>query len=379
MVQIDLHVTPKITIQIIERRPLKMETEVMDTMEKKTQFVKQESITPHTWLRGRLFIQIGFVVLCIWLGWEFGNFVARLRNDLPVTPNDRPPGVEGFLPISSLMELWLWIRSGIVLKIHPAGVTILSFAILSSLFLRRGFCSWLCPVGTLSESLWRLGDMVGLTLTPYRWLDVALRSFKYVILLFFLYVVLGMSSKSLVYFISGDYNRVSDIKMLDFFLSPSRYTLSVIGILGLLSIVLKYFWCRYLCPYGALLGIISFLSPVKIRRNAESCIDCNKCNKACPSYLPVATSLKIKSVECLACQQCVAACPVRDCLQFSAPQNKLSLKPARYGIVFVLIFLGSFGLAQIIGYWKTSTPVEQLRSLSKQTSHLTHPRDASGY
>jgi len=38
-----------------------------------------------------------------------------------------------------------------------------------------------------------------------------------------------------------------------------------------LSILLRNFWCRYLCPYGALLGVLSFFSILKVHRNAESC------------------------------------------------------------------------------------------------------------
>ena len=53
----------------------------------------------------------------------------------------------------------------------------------------------------------------------------------------------------------------------------------VIGVIVLLSMFVQNFWCRYLCPYGALLGLVSLLSPVKIRRDKEACIDCGKCTR----------------------------------------------------------------------------------------------------
>ena len=49
------------------------------------------------------------------------------------------------------------------------------------------------------------------------------------------------------------------------------------------SVFVQNFWCRYLCPYGALLGLTSLLSPLRIRREPAACIDCAKCAKACPS------------------------------------------------------------------------------------------------
>jgi polyferredoxin len=60
-------------------------------------------------------------------------------------------------------------------------------------------------------------------------------------------------------FLDSPYNQVSDIKMYYFFANISQFSLIVISVLFLLSIVIRNFWCRYLCPYGALLGISSLL------------------------------------------------------------------------------------------------------------------------
>jgi polyferredoxin len=61
--------------------------------------------------------------------------------------------------------------------------------------------------------------------------------------------------------------------------------LVVLGLFVLASVFIPNFWCRFLCPYGALLGLTSWLSPTRIRRNAETCVDCAECAKACPSAL----------------------------------------------------------------------------------------------
>ena len=88
-------------------------------------------------------------------------------------------------------------------------------------------------------------------------------------------------------------------------------------VLVALSVVTQNFWCRYLCPYGALMGIVSALSPTKIRRDAEACIDCGKCNKACPAHLPVDRLVQIRSVECTGCMECVAMCPAENALHLA--------------------------------------------------------------
>jgi len=107
------------------------------------------------------------------------------------------------------------------------------------------------------------------------------------------------------------------VKMLNFFRYLGTVGLAVIMVMVALSVVIQNFWCRYLCPYGALMGIVSTLSPVKIRRDSAACIDCGKCNKACPSHLPVDRLVQIRSVECTACMECVAVCPAENALQFS--------------------------------------------------------------
>ncbi len=332
-----------------------------------------------SWLKPRLAVQTGFFILIIWIGWEFVHFVDLLRTGSPVSITDRPPGVEGFLPISSLMELWLWVKTGMVMAIHPAGVVIIGFASGSALLLRRGFCSWLCPAGTFSEFLSRLGKKLGVQCRPPRWLDRTLRSLKYLLLAFFLYAILGMSTTALAMFIGGDYNLISDIKMLDYFSPPSRMTWSILGIAGLFTLILKNFWCRYLCPYGALLGLFSRISPIKIRRNTTTCIDCDLCDKVCPSYLPVASSGSISSEECLACQQCTAVCPVKDCLKFSAPRVRFAIKPVWYAAFFVSLFLVSVGVVRISGYWYGTTPVKTFQELAHKTDTLDHPRDIREY
>ena len=341
--------------------------------------INKEHLKKDEWLKVRFWTQTGFFVLILYIGWEFVVFVNKMAMGAPADLSQRPPGVEGFLPISSMMELLLWVKTGLAPAIHPAGVVIFSFAIGSALFIKRGFCSWFCPVGYISELLSRLGVKMHVSIKPWKWIDYPLRSLKYIILAFFVYAILLMPLNALYLFITGDYNLVSDVKMLNLFSFDDRMTWSVFGILALLTLLIKNFWCRYLCPYGALLGIFSMASPVAIRRNASTCIDCGLCDKACPSFLPVATKNSIKSAECLACQQCTAVCPVVDCLQLSTPKKRLVLKPSLYAMLFAGLFFGSVVVAKIAGYWQTTTDVETYRELTIKSESLSHPRDLKGY
>jgi ferredoxin len=139
-----------------------------------------------------------------------------------------------------------------------------------------------------------------------RWVDIPLRGLKYLLLALFVWVIGRMSVEALAGFLSGPYGIIADVKMLNFFRHIGQTGAIVLAVLTLLSLVVQNFWCRYLCPYGALVGLTALLSPVRIRREAKPCIDCGKCAKACPAWLPVNRLVEIRSAECTACMECVA-------------------------------------------------------------------------
>jgi polyferredoxin len=219
-------------------------------------------------------LQLAFVLLCIWIGTEFYLFMQWGMSGGTEPYFERPPGVEGFLPISALMSLKHWMLSGSLNNVHPSSVFILLAIIGVSFALRKSFCSWLCPVGTLSESLWMLGKKIfKRNFSVPRWLDYPLRSLKYLLLYFFVNAIWQMDLFSLANFIYSPYNKVADIKMYLFFAEISSFALWTIIILMVFSLFIKNFWCRFLCPYGALLGIAGWLSPLKITRTNATGID----------------------------------------------------------------------------------------------------------
>lgn len=307
-------------------------------------------------------IQLAFALLCIWIGIEFALFMAWGTSGGARPFFERPPGVEGFLPISALMSLKYWWHTGIVNNIHPSGLIILLAIFAVSIVLKKAFCSWLCPVGTLSEALWMLGQRIfGRTFDPPRWLDYPLRSLKYLLAGFFVYAILQMDVDALRAFIYSPYNKMADVKMYLFFAEISSFALWTIIILVLLSVVIKNFWCRFLCPYGALLGILGWLSPLKITRNKETCVDCELCTKACPSRITVHTAGRVWSDECMSCMACVAVCPVKETLEVRASRKGPAVPARIYGVLVAGVFVAVIGVAMIAGFWQNGISREEYR------------------
>jgi polyferredoxin len=316
-------------------------------------------------------VQFAFLTLNAWLAIQFLLWTRYFESGGQTRYFERPAGVDGWLPIAGLMNLKYFLATHQVPAIHPAAMVLAAVFLLSSLLLKKTFCSWLCPIGTVSEVLWKLGrKLMRCNFAVPHWLDIPLRSLKYILMAFFLFIVVSMSAEALNDFLTAPFGIIADVKMLNFFREIGITGLVVLGSLVVLSVFIQNFWCRFLCPYGALMGLVSTLSPARIRRDAQACIDCGKCAKACPSNLPGDRLVQIRSAECTSCMECVAVCPAEHALQFSLPPLRLAsqaggpaarwrnraLQPRIVAAVLALVFFGLIGLARATGHWQTNIP-----------------------
>lgn len=323
--------------------------------------------------RTRRLVQWAFLLLNLFIGWRFYQWVRHFETFGLSAPVTRPPGVEGWLPIAALMNLKYFVDTGRIPEVHPAGFFLLLAFLGMSLVLRKSFCSWLCPIGTISEWLWQGGqELFGRTWQLPRWLDIPLRSLKYILMALFVYVVVIMSADEIAGFLSSPYGLIADVKMLDFFRHMGQTAAAVIAFLVVASVFVKNVWCRYLCPYGALMGLVALASPTGIRRTPEACIDCNKCARACPSLLPVDRVIRIRSAECTTCLSCVAACPVTEALSCTVPGRRV-LQPWMVATGVVLIFVGAVGIARLTGHWHTVVPDAVYQELITNSGAVGHP------
>lgn len=334
--------------------------------------------------RTRHAVQIIFLLLNGWIGIQFYLWARYFEHGGSGLAVARPAGVEGWLPIAGLMNTKYLLLTGHVPPIHPAAMFLFIGFMLMSLFLKKAFCSWLCPVGTFSEYLWKIGHrFYARNFRLPRWADIPLRGLKYILLALFVGVIGAMSASALEDFMATPYGLVADVKMLNFFRNIGITAAAVIGVLVLLSTLIQNFWCRYLCPYGALMGLASLFSPVKIRRDQDACIDCGKCAKACPAGLAVDQLVKIRTVECTACMACVAACPAQDALQLSLAPRKSATREERWRrrtltpvvvcAVLAYIFFGVVLFARATNHWQTNIPNHVYMQLVPRANQLTHP------
>ncbi len=203
-------------------------------------------------------IPLGFNVKVPILGGEWGSFPA----------------------IHTVGSLTFFIYMGIVL-----------------LFGKRVDCGWCCPCVTARETIgYPFRDK-----TPRNGLWWKLRHLKWVslslLIIYLVYMVIDAGSA---------YNHAG--KFYYDFVTYGYYSSFL-----LIPLTGNRNFCRILCPFAALWGVLSISGFYRINAYKEACIECRKCEEVCDMGIPISRLVKekgqIRTVECMGCGRCVTVCP----------------------------------------------------------------------
>ncbi len=252
------------------------------------------------------------------LGIVLVGMTAIVTTHVKSSGSGRWAGVDFLCPFGGLETLFsLLTGDGFLRRTAASGVILLVGMLVMAVVYRRSFCGTLCPLGALQGIFGAAGRrLFGRRLTVPRTVDRVARYLKYAILLFFL--VWTWQAAELVLRPYDPWVAWAHLT------SPELLTSLGIGLAVLIvslvgSLVYDRFFCKYLCPAGALLGLLSKVSFLNIRRDADACIDCGRCDQACMMNIEVATADVVTSSECISCSECVNVCPVPGALKVSAP------------------------------------------------------------
>lgn len=236
------------------------------------------------------------------------------------------PGAVANCPIGGLQHVVLGIGTGSWLKL---GLYLIGFVALVSVIFGRAFCGWACPIGALQDLISPVSNRLNKRLKMPRLWEA--RYMKYGLLLFIViaawlfrtkwfclfcpggmitatFPTLGMSPLTGEKWTSGDYLLMKGVYTAVFLISV---------------LIITRAWCRFLCPYGAIVAPFNRVSALHLDRNASRCINCNKCNRACPMKIDVVREQR--SNECILCGRCVDVCPV-SCLDLKILNRKITNK-----------------------------------------------------
>jgi len=172
---------------------------------------------------------------------------------------------------------------------------------LTSILFGRIFCGLICPFGTIQDIFHRISPK---NIEVNR-IDKLLRYLKYGTLLLFAGLVIELTHIWLkIPFMDN---------LLLFIITHDEIVFVAVSIFAVSILTLSFFvsrpWCRYLCPFGALISISNKMSTFYIEREEKKCIECGICEEKCLTGLNLinredATS----SIECIRCFECYAIC-----------------------------------------------------------------------
>lgn len=269
------------------------------------------------------------------------------------------------------------------------------------------FCGYICPLGTVSEWLGKLGDKFRIKIRVSETLDNSLRALKYMLLFITFYFTLTSSELFCKKF--DPYYAVATGFGSDVVL---WYAIVAIAVLIVGSVLFRFFWCRYLCPFGALTNIfryfwwfagisvffialslaglrIPFMYPLMvitcagyileiiivkkvspsltcITRDTQSCTNCNLCTANCPQEIDVARMERVTHVDCNLCGDCLYACPEKNTLLINR-RNMKWLPGLLLGVLIATGFLlGSlYELPTINVKWGTEEQIANAGTFTK--------------
>ena len=232
-------------------------------------------------------------------------------------------GVERFCPFGGIETLWaVATRQSFTCATGPFNLSLMLALIALTLIARKAFCSWVCPVGTISEWLgmagrkirrWRGsrgGKHLGF-LSPTSRRDAPWRWLRLPILVLILLFTIGTGE--LIFRPYDPYYVLFSAHGHD----VQAWSYILIGALLLAGIVLPMLWCRYLCPLGAVMDPLSRAGLLRLRRVWSVCTDCGKCDEACPHAIPVSEVTELTARNCTNCLECVDACPEAGALELT--------------------------------------------------------------
>jgi polyferredoxin len=253
----------------------------------------------------RLIVQIFFFALIALIA--VNHSLEEAGKAIPVLSS---ASLHAICPFGGVVSVYQFITTGtFVRKVHSASFILMWIVFALTVFLGPVFCGWVCPFGSIQEWFGKLGRKIFKKrfnrLIPYK-VDRILRYLRYLVLGLIVYVT--AATGTLMFANIDPY-----FALFNFWTSEvTIVSVIILIVVLLLSLVVERPFCKYACPYGAVLGVFNLFRVFKIRRNPSTCINCKACDRTCPMNIPVSTSGAVRHHQCITCLKCTSeqACPV---------------------------------------------------------------------
>jgi polyferredoxin len=187
------------------------------------------------------------------------------------------------------------------------------FLLLLGVLWGRLACGFLCPFGLLQDLLSKLPVRKRRLYPPLRYVKYVLLVVFVLLLPALLMLFKGVGAPAFCEYICPAGTLEAAVPLL---LTHPEYRQAVGGLFALKSVILiavvigclfiSRFFCKMLCPLGAIYGLLNRVSICRLHLDEKSCVSCGRCRKVCP--MDIDPVMQLHSPECIMCGQCVEAC-----------------------------------------------------------------------
>ena len=227
------------------------------------------------------------------------------------------PGALGSCPIGSMQTVLGGAR-------HRFSFYVLGLLMVFGIALGRLWCGFVCPFG-LIQDLFGMIPARRIKVAPK--VDKPLRYIKYAVLLIFV-ILLPLMAKNQYGIADAWFCKYicpagtleggiplmladKQLRALAGALFSWKMLILIVVLIG--AVLIPRFFCRYLCPLGALYGLFNRYSFYQLNLDQNRCTGCHTCTQVCPMAVEIPTAgdklVQISSTECIRCGRCKAACP----------------------------------------------------------------------
>ncbi|MEQ8154242.1 MAG: 4Fe-4S binding protein [Clostridiaceae bacterium] len=175
----------------------------------------------------------------------------------------------------------------------------------------RFFCGWFCAFGTFGDIIYGLSHKIAKI--KYRidpeW-DKVLKYIKYALLLFL--VIFSWTGILSLPEGSSPWDAFAQFPDIKFMVTDYTIGLILLIFIAIGSVFVERFFCRYLCPLGAIFAMLSKIRIFKINKPVKNCSKCTLCTYKCSMGIDLSKTDVVTSGECIQCYKCTDVCPKKN-------------------------------------------------------------------
>lgn len=301
---------------------------------------------PKGFQKTRFFVQLASLIFVVMI--SVGHYLVE--NGIMNVPGTA--SLHAICPFGGVANIYTFFATGdYVQKLHQSDFVMLLALLVGLVATGAFFCGWICPLGTVQEWLGKLGRKIFgkfYNRVPKK-IDRILKFGKYAMLAFV--IVQTARTATLVFEAIDPFYNLFNIWTDEIALTGYIVVAATLAA----SLFVERPFCRYACPLGAVNGLFNSVSLTTIKRDAKTCINCGRCDSACPVGINVSKKFSVKGHECTRCMKCVDSCPVNkkgeDTLKvryFFGLGAKKAKKPILGRGFYTLLIIGAFVVPIIV-------------------------------